>query len=122
MISAGKALKRPPHMRHQADASEDFLRASMYWLAGLTNRAMISIDRSLNQPDRMGFTSVDPRQAQAGHALVRLPVDPGRRGVADSIVARMERAGGHARIHSSVGAGTEVELSLPLPDHEEVDR
>ncbi len=67
-------LKRPPHMRFQADASEDFLRATMYWLAGLTNRAMTSVDLALNQPDRMGFTSVDPRQAQAGHALVRLQI------------------------------------------------
>ena len=37
-----------------------------------------------------------------------------RRGVAESILARMARAGGHAAIHSVPGSGTEVELSLPL--------
>ena len=37
-----------------------------------------------------------------------------RRGVAESIIGRMERAGGHAYIHSVPGSGTEVELSLPI--------
>jgi signal transduction histidine kinase len=46
--------------------------------------------------------------------------DPGavprdRRGVRESIVGRMERHGGRARITSSPGAGTEVELTL---DHQ----
>jgi signal transduction histidine kinase len=35
-----------------------------------------------------------------------------RRGVRDSILARMERHRGHAEIHSSLGAGTEVELAI----------
>ena len=35
-----------------------------------------------------------------------------RRGVRESIVGRMERHGGRASIHSSPGAGTEVELTL----------
>ena len=42
-------------------------------------------------------------------------VNGDRRGVAESIIARMHRAGGHAHIHSSPGEGTEVELSVPLP-------
>lgn len=37
-----------------------------------------------------------------------------RRGVAESILGRMTRAGGDARIHSTPGTGTEIELSLPL--------
>jgi len=37
-----------------------------------------------------------------------------RRGISESILGRMERAGGTAVIHSDVGAGTEVELVLPL--------
>jgi len=36
-----------------------------------------------------------------------------RRGVADSIEGRMQRAGGSATITSSPGAGTEIELRLP---------
>jgi len=39
-------------------------------------------------------------------------VPPDRRGVSESIVGRMERNGGRARITSSSGAGTDVELVL----------
>lgn len=37
-----------------------------------------------------------------------------RRGVRESIIGRMERHGGRAAIHSNAGAGTEVELTMPL--------
>jgi len=40
-------------------------------------------------------------------------VPPDRRGIADSIVGRMERHGGSAQVHSRPGAGTEVVLRLP---------
>jgi signal transduction histidine kinase len=40
-------------------------------------------------------------------------VPAGRRGISDSIVGRMERAGGAAAVTSAPGEGTEVELSLP---------
>lgn len=36
-----------------------------------------------------------------------------RRGVSESILGRMSRAGGRAEIHSEIGEGTEVELVLP---------
>jgi signal transduction histidine kinase len=39
-----------------------------------------------------------------------VPAD--RRGVRESIVGRMERNGGRARLTSAPGAGTEVELTL----------
>lgn len=39
-----------------------------------------------------------------------------RAGVRDSIIGRMERHGGSARVHSSPGAGTEIELNVPRPD------
>ena len=35
-----------------------------------------------------------------------------RRGIPDSILARMQRAGGTATVTSAPGAGTEVELTL----------
>jgi signal transduction histidine kinase len=41
-------------------------------------------------------------------------VPPDRRGIADSIVGRMERRGGTVRIDSTQGGGTEVEIRLPL--------
>jgi len=42
-------------------------------------------------------------------------VDPDRRGLAESVHGRMIRAGGRAEVRSSVGDGTEVELSVPRP-------
>ncbi len=38
-----------------------------------------------------------------------------RHGIRDSLVQRMERVEGTARIHSEIGEGTEVQLVLPLP-------
>ena len=40
-------------------------------------------------------------------------VPPDRRGIADSIIGRMERRGGSAHVHSQPGAGTELVLQLP---------
>jgi signal transduction histidine kinase len=39
-------------------------------------------------------------------------VNSDRRGVSESIIGRMERAGGSASIHSEIGQGTEVELRI----------
>lgn len=41
-------------------------------------------------------------------------VEPDRHGLANSVHARMERAGGQATVVSEVGVGTEVELRLPV--------
>ena len=41
-------------------------------------------------------------------------VPPDRRGVRDSIIARMERHHGRAAVHSAPDAGTEVELVMEL--------
>ncbi|MGB8860732.1 MAG: hypothetical protein WCC60_15850, partial [Ilumatobacteraceae bacterium] len=40
-------------------------------------------------------------------------VAPDRRGIADSIVARAHRAGGHATIATELDHGTEVEITIP---------
>jgi signal transduction histidine kinase len=45
-------------------------------------------------------------------------VPPDRRGIRDSIVGRMARIGGHATVRSAPGSGVEVELVLPVVDHE----
>lgn len=44
-----------------------------------------------------------------------VPAD--RAGIRRSIVDRIERHGGSARVHSELGAGTEVELCVPRPEH-----
>jgi signal transduction histidine kinase len=50
-------------------------------------------------------------------------VPPDRRGIRESIAGRLERHGGHGRVWSSPGEGTEVELCVPRargrPDHAE---
>jgi len=49
-----------------------------------------------------------------GFDLAAVPRD--RRGVRESIVARMERAGGRAEVRSIAGGGTEVGLTIGRPD------
>lgn len=51
------------------------------------------------------------RDAGCGFDPGRVPAD--RRGISDSIVGRLQRAGGTATLTSSPGAGTEVELRIP---------
>ena len=51
------------------------------------------------------------RDQGAGFDPSSVPGD--RRGIADSIVGRIERHGGSAEIHSRPGAGTEIVLRLP---------
>jgi signal transduction histidine kinase len=60
-----------------------------------------------------GRTQVFVRDRGPGFDPAALP--PDRRGVRESIVGRMERHGGQARITSAAGAGTEVELLLEQP-------
>jgi signal transduction histidine kinase len=62
-----------------------------------------------------GAVRVFVRDRGPGFDPAALP--PDRRGVRESIVGRMERHGGRARIASGPGSGTEVELELPArPD------
>jgi signal transduction histidine kinase len=53
------------------------------------------------------------RDRGPGFDQATIPAD--RHGVRDSILARMERQGGHACIHSAPGEGTEVELRVGAP-------
>ncbi len=57
-----------------------------------------------------GGTQVFVRDRGAGFDPATVPGD--RRGISDSIVARMRRHGGRAEVHTAPGEGTEVELSL----------
>jgi signal transduction histidine kinase len=51
------------------------------------------------------------RDLGVGFEPALVPAD--RQGIAGSMVERMERAGGRVAVHSTPGAGTEVELVLP---------
>lgn len=50
-----------------------------------------------------------------GNGFDSSAVSPVRRGVRDSIVARMEGTGGYAKVQSIPGSGTEVQLSTERP-------
>lgn len=52
------------------------------------------------------------RDQGSGFDMENLPED--RAGIRDSIIGRMQRAGGNASIFTSVGSGTEVELQIPI--------
>ena len=58
--------------------------------------------------------SVFIRDRGSGFDVGRVPGD--RRGITESIVGRLQRHGGSARISSSPGSGTEIELRTPLAD------
>ena len=49
-----------------------------------------------------------------GQGFEPASVDPSRRGIAESIIARAKRAGGIAEIHSTLGVGTEVSITVPI--------
>jgi signal transduction histidine kinase len=61
-----------------------------------------------------GRVEVFVRDRGVGFDLDAIPAD--RRGVRDSIIARMERHHGRAAVKSSPGAGTEVELVMERAD------
>ena len=64
------------------------------------------------------YVEVDGRRrrglrARPRRGFDRAAVPAGRRGLAESIEGRMERAGGRATVTSAPGEGTEVELRMP---------
>jgi signal transduction histidine kinase/phage shock protein PspC (stress-responsive transcriptional regulator) len=61
-----------------------------------------------------GRAQVFVRDRGAGFDLGDIPSD--RKGVRESIIGRMERSGGSARIRSAPGTGTEVELEMNLEE------
>jgi signal transduction histidine kinase len=79
----------------------------------LTNAAKFAADAApvavyaeMNEQTAQVFV----RDRGPGFEATSIPAD--RRGVRESIIARMERHGGKATIRSTPGAGTEVELAL----------
>jgi len=60
-----------------------------------------------------GELSIFVRDRGTGFDPDAVPAD--RHGIRDSIHARMERAGGTARVTSTPGEGTEVSVTLALP-------
>jgi signal transduction histidine kinase len=92
------------------DAVEQLVLAAR---EGMTNAAKHARDAEIHVFAEAGPAGLEifVRDRGAGFDPAAIPDD--RRGIRDSIEARMERAGGTARILSVPGEGTEVELTLP---------
>lgn len=79
----------------------------------MTNAAKFAGVEELDVYVEVGDDAVGVFVRDRGAGFERASVPADRRGLAESIEGRMERAGGRATIASSPGAGTEVELHLP---------
>lgn len=86
-------------------------------LLGAAREAMVNAARhggagpvAVYAEARAGRVEVDVRDRGPGFVLADVP--PQRRGVRESIIGRMARHGGTARIGPAAGGGTEVELVL----------
>ena len=74
-----------------------------------THAGVDTIDVYLEvEPERV---SLFVRDRGAGFDPAAVPAD--RRGLADSVLGRVRRAGGQAEVLSTPGEGTEIELSVP---------
>ena len=79
----------------------------------MTNAAKFSGADEIALYAEAGAGAVSVFVRDRGRGFDRAAVAPDRRGLADSIEGRLERAGGTAAIVTAPGSGTEVELRLP---------
>jgi signal transduction histidine kinase len=93
---------------------DDGLRA----LVGASGEAMTNAGKHSGADRVTVYAEVGDREVEVFVTDLGTGFDPGsvngdRRGISDSIVGRMERHGGKARIESDPGEGTEVALTMP---------
>ncbi|MGB3412007.1 MAG: hypothetical protein WBA45_12515 [Microthrixaceae bacterium] len=81
---------------------------------GLINASKFSGETHLSIYCELGENRFDVFVRDRGRGFDMDSIDPDRRGVRDSIVARMFAVGGQANIRTSPGQGTEVALSVPV--------
>jgi signal transduction histidine kinase len=79
----------------------------------MTNAAKFSEAAEISVYAEVGAEAVSVFVRDRGSGFDRATVTPDRRGIAESIEGRLERAGGTAAIVSDPESGTEVELRLP---------
>ena len=96
------------------------LRGDVEALVDAACEALRNVAKHAGVPSASLYAEVSPDSAAVfvrdrgpGFDIAAVPGD--RRGIAESIVGRMGRHGGSAEVRSTPGAGTEVELRLPLP-------
>lgn len=99
---------------------DDGLRA----LVGASGEAMTNAGKHSGSDRVTVYAEVGDAVAEVfvtdlGRGFDPASVNGDRRGISDSIVARMERHGGAATIDSEPGVGTEVSLSMPITPTQE---
>lgn len=87
-------------------------------LVAATREALINVAKHAAVSTASLYAEVSDGQAVAfvrdrGRGFDTAAVPDDRRGISESIVGRLERHGGTARISSSAGSGTEIELVMP---------
>jgi len=79
----------------------------------MNNAAMHSGAKTISVYAEVGDDSIGAYVRDEGSGFDSSTVPPGRRGIAESIVGRMERNGGSATVQSAPAEGTEVHLVMP---------
>ena len=87
-------------------------------LGQATREAVVNAAKHSGAPTVSLYSEVSPTSVTVfvrdrGTGFDPTAVAPDRRGLRDSVVARLTRAGGTASVRSAPGEGTEVELCLP---------
>jgi signal transduction histidine kinase len=93
-------------LRSLLDASREAIVNAAKWSGAPEVSVYAEVDRDV--------VMIFVRDRGQGFEPGSVPDD--RRGIAHSIRRRMARSGGSVVIRSSVGRGTEVELSMPRPE------
>jgi signal transduction histidine kinase len=89
-------------------------------LLGAVREAVVNAARHAGVDTVSVYVEAEPHQLSAfvrdrGRGFDPEAVPADRHGIADSIRARLARAGGRAALVSAPGDGTEVHLTMPLP-------
>ncbi len=87
-------------------------------LTSAVREAVVNASKHAGAPLVQVYAEVEPdhvtvyvRDRGCGFDVVAVPAD--RFGLAESVVGRVERAGGEARVRSAPGEGTEIRLQVP---------
>jgi signal transduction histidine kinase len=88
-------------------------------LVAALREAAVNAARHSGEPEVSVYVELADGEVEAfvrdrGKGFDRALVDRDRRGIADSIIGRMARHGGSAKVRSTPGEGTEVSLRMPL--------
>ena len=100
----------------EAPMTEGAAALVMAMREALVNAAKFSGETDLSAYAEVGSDRISAYVRDRGAGFDPSQVGPERHGITGSIIGRMDRVGGQARVHSAPDEGTEVDLSVPLED------